>query len=102
MSSDLVDTGRYNDFEEENGSLREFVWSPEANASASYAFRKIGLTANVFYKYTGKLPYYESAVLNNEEVIRLAKMDGFQWTDVSIPEKILSIPRAHVGCSECL
>lgn len=90
-------TGRYNDFEEENSSLPEFVWSPEANASASYTFRKIGLTANVFYKYTGKLPYYEAAVVNNEDVVRLAKMDDFQWTDVSVQKKFLRYLELTLG-----
>jgi outer membrane receptor for ferrienterochelin and colicins len=80
-------TGRYNDFEQEDNSLPKFVWSPEANANAAYAIEKIRLTANVFYKFTGKLPYYEAATVDGKEQIRLATLGSFQWTDVSLQKR---------------
>lgn len=80
-------TGRYNDFEEDDNTLPEYMWLPEANASLSYSFQKIGLSANVYYKYTGKLPYYEMATEDTEEIIRVATIGSFQWADVSLQKK---------------
>lgn len=81
-------TGRYNDFEEDNIELPAFVWSPEANASVSYLFRKLGLSLNAYYKFTGDLPYYEVAVIDSEEVVRQAEISSFHWADASVQKKV--------------
>lgn len=81
-------TGRYNDFQEKNGALPEFVWSPEANASASYHFTKLGLSVNAYYKYTGELPYYEIVVVDGKETVRQATIGAFSWGDASVQKKL--------------
>lgn len=81
-------TGRYNDFEEDDSQLPEFVWSPEANASVSYQFRKLGLSVNAYYKYTGELPYYELAVVDSEQIVRQATISSFNWADASVQKKL--------------
>ncbi|HEX2627771.1 MAG TPA: TonB-dependent receptor, partial [Chitinophagaceae bacterium] len=51
-------TGFYNLYSEADSSLPTMQWSPEANLTAGYTFNKIGLSANLFYKLTGKRPSY--------------------------------------------
>ncbi|MCE6990912.1 TonB-dependent receptor [Dyadobacter sp. CY323] len=80
--------GRYNRFSEspgEFGSLPEFVWSTEVNTNFLYTFKKIGTGINVFYKYSGKRPIYESTDQVN---IKLAETEGFHMADVTINKKI--------------
>jgi len=88
-------TGRYNEFEEESDVA--FTWSPEANATVGYTVTKVGLSANLYYKYTGKLPYYETAMVNGEEVIHQAFIDPFHWMDVSVQKKFMKYFEATVG-----
>jgi len=80
-------TGRYNEFEEESDVA--FTWSPEANATVGYTFANIGLSTNLYYKYTGKFPYYETATVAGQEVVRQAFIDPFHWMDVSVQKKFM-------------
>ncbi len=81
-------TGRYNSYSKSDKNLPEFKWSPEVNASLSYSFTKIGLNASLFYKYTGKLPYYQQVEENGENVIRLAQINGYNWADFTLSKKL--------------
>lgn len=81
-------TGRYNQYREADKTLPEFKWSAELNSNISYNFTKIGLDVNLYYKYTGKLPYYEIATVDNQQVIRLAQTEGWQWADFTANKKI--------------
>jgi outer membrane receptor for ferrienterochelin and colicins len=51
-------TGFYNANSTANKDLPTLNWSPEVNANVSYQFSKIGLGANLFYKYTGQTAFY--------------------------------------------
>lgn len=75
--------GRYNQFSadpEQFGALPEFVWSPEINANLLYRFTKIGASVNLFYKYSGKRPIYETTDQVN---VKLAETDGFHMADLT-------------------
>ncbi|MCF0061255.1 TonB-dependent receptor [Dyadobacter chenwenxiniae] len=75
--------GRYNQFSanpEQFGSLPEFVWSPEVNANLLYRLSKIGASLNLFYKFSGKRPIYETTDQVN---VRLAETDGFHMADLT-------------------
>jgi outer membrane receptor for ferrienterochelin and colicins len=75
--------GRYNQFSaspEQFGDLPEFVWSPEVNANFLYKFSKIGASVNLFYKYSGKRPIYETTDQIN---VRLAETAGFHMADLT-------------------
>ncbi|MCF2491549.1 TonB-dependent siderophore receptor [Dyadobacter sp. CY347] len=75
--------GRYNQFSadpEQFGMLPEFVWSPEINANLLYRFSKIGASVNLFYKYSGKRPMYETTDQVN---VKLAETDGFHMADLT-------------------
>ncbi len=51
--------GSYNQFSEDDKSLPDFKWAAEINSIIGYNFSKIGLNANLFYKFTGKIPFYQ-------------------------------------------
>ena len=90
-------TGRYNDYSDLDKDLPEFKWSPEANAVISYSFPKIGLDANLFYKFTGKLPYYQSLTENNQTVIRLVETEGYHWADLTVNKKLFRLLTVNAG-----
>ncbi|WP_035332850.1 TonB-dependent receptor [Dyadobacter crusticola] len=76
--------GRYNEFSadpELYGELPGFVWSPEINANLLYTFTKIKAGVNLFYKYSGKRPNYESA---DQIKVSLAETAGFHMADITI------------------
>lgn len=75
--------GRYNQFSEapeQFGKLPEFVWSPEVNANVLYKFSKIDASVNLFYKYSGKRPIYETTDQIN---VKLAETQGFHMADLT-------------------
>lgn len=90
-------TGRYNAYSEANKDLPEFKWSPELSSIISYSFPKIGLSANVYYKLTGKLPYYQEAVENGQTVVRLAQTESYHWADLTLNKKLLSMLTVNAG-----
>lgn len=80
--------GRYNAFSEspeDFGSLPEFVWSTEVNANVLYTFTKAGASINLFYKFSGKRPIYETADHVN---IHLAKTEGFHMADLTLSKTL--------------
>lgn len=97
MGLGLGYTGRYNSYRQDDKSLPEFKWSPELNTQASYHFKKAGLVANVFYKFTGKLPYYTEVLTNTGSEIRLAELKAYSWLDFTLNKKIGSMLMANAG-----
>lgn len=93
----LAYTGRYNEYAEEDKSLPEFKWSPELNTFISYAFPKIGLDLNLFYKVTGKLPYYQSVTTNNQTAYRLVQTSAYHWADFTVNKKIYKYLKLNAG-----
>lgn len=80
--------GRYNQFSaspELYGQLPQFEWSPEINANLLYTFTKIRAGVNLFYKYSGKRPSYESTDLVN---VNLAETAGFHTADLTLNKSI--------------
>lgn len=82
LSAGMSYTGFYNDYSETDNSLPQLQWSPEANGSVGYTFSKIGLNANLFYKFTGKKPFY--TVDNQTQAFVLAEMESYQMADLAI------------------
>ncbi len=80
--------GRYNEFSEspaDFGSLPEFVWSTEINANLLYTFRKVGASINLFYKFSGKRPIYQT---NDQVNIHLAETEGFHMADLTLSKTL--------------
>jgi outer membrane receptor for ferrienterochelin and colicins len=90
-------TGRYNEFNNDDNSLPAFEWSPEVNATTSYSFKKTGITTSLYFKYTGKLPYYEVATVDQKDVIRLAQIGSFQWMDFTAQKSLLKYLSLTLG-----
>ncbi|MFT4153662.1 TonB-dependent receptor [Parafilimonas sp.] len=85
--------GRYNEYSTDTtynkgDDLPEFTWSPEISSNIMYNFKKAGVQAGLFYKYTGKLPLYELATINNEETIHLGKTAAYNWADFNVRKSL--------------
>jgi len=78
-------TGFYNDYTESDKSLPELQWSPEVNTTLGYNFSKIGMDINLFYKFTGKKPFY---VTNSNQQVVLSKRDSYSWSDFTVNKKL--------------
>ncbi|HUM64624.1 MAG TPA: TonB-dependent receptor [Chitinophagaceae bacterium] len=87
-------TGFYNDYAEANSSLPTMQWSAEANALFGYTFSSIGLDASLFYKFTGKRPYY---VINSSQEYVLTEQKGYHMTDLSFSKKAFKYFRFNAG-----
>ena len=74
-------TGRYNEYESVNKTLPEFKFSSEANVNINYSFISLGLDLNFFYKLTGKLPFYQSVMVDNVEQIELSEVESYHIAD---------------------
>lgn len=86
-------TGFYNDQYSADKSLPELVWSAEANASASYHFKKMGLDLNLFYKLVGKRPRY---VTSGPDII-LSEQDAYHMADFTVSKKIIRVLSLNAG-----
>lgn len=89
--------GRYNDYSEEDKALPEFKWSIELNSYTTYTFDKSGLTASLFYKYTGKLTSYQVATVDGEQQVRLTETAGYHWADLSVSKKLFGVFTLNAG-----
>ncbi len=87
-------TGFYNDYSEADATLPELQWSPEANATISYTFKKIGLDANLFYKFTGKRPFY---AVNSSQQVLLTEQGSYSMADFTLNKKILKCIFLNAG-----
>ena len=87
-------TGFYNDYSASDGSLPQMQWSTEVTSVIGYSFSKIGLDANLFYKFTGKRPYY--AVNSNQEVV-LTEQEGYHMADITLNKKVFKYLSFNAG-----
>ncbi len=77
-------TGFYNDYAAADKTLPQMQWSPEANATAGYTFTKLKLDLNLFYKFTGKRPFY---TLKDQEYV-LASIKAYHIADITASKKL--------------
>ncbi len=87
-------TGFYNDYSEADDALPQLKWSAEVNSNVSYKFSKIGLDANLFYKFTGKKPYY--TVTSNQDIV-LAEQKGYHMADLTLNKKLFKYFLLNAG-----
>lgn len=78
-------TGFYNDYAASNTSLPVMQWSAEANASLNYRFEKAKLDLNLFYKFTGKRPYYSKDITGQ---IIPVYMKSYHMADLTLNRKL--------------
>jgi len=87
-------TGFYNDYSTNDEALPQMQWSAEVTSSLGYTFLKIGLDANLFYKFTGKRPYY--AVNSSQEVV-LTEQEGHHMADLTLNKKACKYLSINAG-----
>lgn len=86
-------TGRYNQYYAEGVDMDEFTWSPEVNGSFSYLFARAGLTANLYYKFTGITPRYVAG----SSGIYLSETEAYHWADFSVQKTFIKKLSAALG-----
>jgi outer membrane receptor for ferrienterochelin and colicins len=62
-------------------------WSAEANTNFNYRFTKAKLDLNLFYKFTGKRPYFSKDITG--EIIPV-NLKGFHMADLTLTKKLVS------------
>ena len=87
-------TGFYNDYSATDESFPQMQWSAEVTSTIGYSFKNIGLNANLFYKFTGKRPYY--AVNSNQEVV-LTEQEGYHMADLTVNKKLFNYLSINAG-----
>ncbi|RYY51101.1 MAG: TonB-dependent receptor [Chitinophagaceae bacterium] len=87
-------TGFYNNYADQDKSLPELRWSAEVNSTAGYSFRKIGLDVNVFYKLTGKTPFY---AIDSTQQFVLSKYEAYHMADLTVNKKLFKTLTLNLG-----
>lgn len=87
-------TGFYNDYVTTDKSLPALEWSPEASASLSYTVPGAGLDLNLFYKFTGKRPFY---TMNSNQELTHAEQQGYSLADFTLTKKLCNYFSLNAG-----
>lgn len=82
--------GTYNQLSEDVTKLPSLLWTPEINSTITWHLEKIGASANLYYKYTGKRSNYEVATVNGEVATRLSTREPFHLADLTLTKRITS------------
>jgi outer membrane receptor for ferrienterochelin and colicins len=88
-------TGFYNDYSETDESLEQLQWSPEVNSLIGYNFSKVGLDVNLFYKFTGKRPYY--AINSSTQKVVLTQQEAYHLADITLNKKAFKYLSFNAG-----
>lgn len=97
LNAGISYTGRYNQYRAEDASLAVFKWSPEANAVLGYNIPRIAMDINLYYKYTGKLPYFQLAGENGSQKVELFETEAYHWADITVNKKIFNLLTINAG-----
>ncbi len=81
----LAYTGISQTFDGSNGNTARFMVSPEVRGTVSYSYEPWGISANVFYKYNGRMPFLFTD--ENDEIVQ-GFIQGFHTMDVSITKTL--------------
>lgn len=87
----------YNQLNQSNKELPGYTKSPEVNSSISYAISKIGIDLNLYYKFTGKRPFYQLGTANGVEEVLLSETESFHWADFTVNKKLLKYLTVNTG-----
>jgi outer membrane receptor for ferrienterochelin and colicins len=86
-------TGFYNVYAEADKSLPQLQWSAEITSTIGYNFSKIGLDANLFYKFTGKKPTY---IIDGQDFV-LSRLEDYHWADLTVNKKLFRLFTLSAG-----
>lgn len=85
--------GRYNLYSEDktfqHNDLPKFIWSPELNSNIIFRIPKLKAEAGLFYKFTGKLPSYNTAINQSGQTdVFLSKVASYHWADITLSKSL--------------
>lgn len=78
--------GFYQDLYGEDDVPR-YLFTPSANASVAYQWKKPGLDLALFYRFTGPQQAYQQVGNGTDQSVELRRLDGFHWLDCSITKR---------------
>lgn len=79
----------YDEKDYTNETDKDFLWSPEVNASVSYNVNAIKTKFNLFYKYTGKKPQLATGTnAANQPALLIAETEAYHLADFTGTTKI--------------
>jgi outer membrane receptor for ferrienterochelin and colicins len=81
-------TGRYNQLNESYEETEPFNWSAEVTSSFNYRIPSKGLNFSLYYKLTGRTPFYEIVTADGNTIARLAETSAFHWSDLTIQKSL--------------
>lgn len=96
ISAGFSQVGRYNRYSE-NLESPSFDWSPEINTSLLYRMESIRASFNLTYKYTGRRPFHELAIVDGANILRQAYIDEFHHADLTLNKGINSHINLQLG-----
>ncbi|WP_026955225.1 TonB-dependent receptor [Algoriphagus vanfongensis] len=94
--------GRYNQISEQIEETLSMVWTPEITSNSSYQVQPWGLSVNLFYKYTGALPGYQTVVDGENISAQEVKLDGYHWMDFTLGKTVWKNLQINVGVKNLL
>ncbi|GAA4141810.1 hypothetical protein GCM10022216_22160 [Sphingobacterium kyonggiense] len=81
----LALVGRFNRLKEQYPDLKEFLWTPELNASFSQDIPTWRSNISIFYKYNGKRPGFETVQETDNQIsARQTSISAFHQLDLSL------------------
>ncbi|MEO6255018.1 MAG: TonB-dependent receptor [Ferruginibacter sp.] len=88
----------YDEKDYTNETNKDFLWSPEVNASISYHVHIIKTRFNLFYKYTGKKPQLVTGKnAANQPALLIAETDAYHLADFTGTTKINKYLSVNAG-----
>lgn len=78
-------TGRYNELAGEQEQGTGFVWAPELNSSITYSLSRLRSSISIYYKYTGKTPFY---IFDVDGTVGLNEAEAFHWADINLQKSL--------------
>ena len=88
----------YDEKDYTNETGKDFLWSPEVNASISYNVNVIKTRFNLFYKYSGKKPQLVTGKnAANQPALLIAETDAYHLADFTGTTKINKYLSVNAG-----
>jgi len=88
----------YDEKDYTNETSKDFLWSPEVNASISYNVNIIKTRFNLFYKFTGKKPQLVTGKNGaNQPALLIAETESYQLADFTGTTKINKYLSVNAG-----
>jgi outer membrane receptor for ferrienterochelin and colicins len=88
----------YDEKDYTNETDKDFLWSPELNASVSYNVNAIKTRFNLFYKYTGKKPQLVTGTnAANQRALLIAETEAYHLADLTGTTKINKYLSVNAG-----